>query len=164
MAIKPTRARQFWLMKSEPSEFSIDDLDALPNRTVHWHGVRNYQARNLLRDSIKTGDLVLFYHSSCAVPAVVATAKVIRDGYPDHTAWDSRSDYFDPKSTQANPRWFMVDIQLEKRFREPVTLSSMRTYSELEELPLLRRGNRLSVQPVTKKQFDFIVKKSQQPE
>ncbi len=145
-------------MKTEPSEFSIDDLVAAPDQTTFWFGIRNYQARNLLRDEIKVGDPVLFYHSSCAEPAVVGTAIVVREAYPDHTAFDPQSDYYDAKSTAENPRWVMVDIKLVKKLPRPVTITELRTHHELTELPLLKKGNRLSVQPVTAQQFTFIVK------
>jgi predicted RNA-binding protein with PUA-like domain len=154
---KTSRARHFWLMKTEPNEFSVDDLVASPNQTTFWFGVRNYQARNLLRDEIKLGDLVLFYHSSCDQPAVVGTAKVVREAYPDHTAFDPSSDYFDAKSTSENPRWFMVDIKLVKKLSHPVTITEMRKHEELAEMLLLRKGNRLSVLPVTEQQYEFVV-------
>jgi predicted RNA-binding protein with PUA-like domain len=145
-------------MKTEPDEFSIDDLVASPNQTTFWFGVRNYQARNLLRDEVKVGDHVLFYHSSCEEPAVVGTAIVVREAYPDHTAFDPQSNYFDAKSSLENPRWVMVDIKLLKKLARPVTIAEMRTHQELTELPLLKKGNRLSIQPVSAKQFAFIVK------
>lgn len=144
-------------MKTEPDEFSLDDLIASPNQTTFWFGVRNYQARNMLRDEMKIGDRVLFYHSSCAEPAVVGTAEVVREAYPDHTAFDSKSPYFDPKSTPQNPRWFMVDIRLLEKLKRPVTISELRTHDALVDLPLLRKGNRLSVQPVTSDQYAYIV-------
>ena len=156
----PSRTKHYWLLKTEPSEFSIDDLLASPNQTTFWFGVRNYQARNLLRDDLKLGDEALFYHSSCAEPAVMATCTVMREAYPDHTALDKTSPYFDPKSTADNPRWFMVDVKLKKQLKQPVTITQMRQLAALAELPLLRKGNRLSVQPVTKEQFEFIVKMS----
>jgi len=155
---KKSKRNGFWLMKSEPHLFSIDDLAAMPNQTSYWHGVRNYQARNLLRDDFRIGDKVLFYHSSCAVPAVVGTAVVVRSGYPDHTAWDKNADYFDPKSSEDNPRWYMVDVQLTKKLTRPVTLAEMRTSTELEDMALLRKGNRLSIQPVTAKEFSHVLK------
>ena len=158
MAKKKSRPRHYWLMKTEPNEFSIDNLVAAPNQTTNWFGVRNYQARNLLRDEVKVGDRVLVYHSSCDEPAVVGTAVVVRDAYPDHSAFDAQSDYFDAKSSPENPRWVMVDIKLVKKLSRPVTIAELRTHHELIELPLLRKGNRLSVQPVSANQFAFIVK------
>ncbi len=155
-------AVSYWLMKTEPSTFSIDDLAAAPEQTTSWEGVRNYQARNLLRDDIHEGDRVLFYHSACAEPAVVGTATVVRGGYPDHHAWDRRSKYFDEKSSPEKPRWFMVDIRLDTVFAEPVKLADLRTQASLKDMELLRKGSRLSVQPVRKKEFDTVVKLSRQ--
>jgi predicted RNA-binding protein with PUA-like domain len=145
-----------WLMKSEPTVFAIDDLMARPDGTDHWDGVRNYQARNLLRDEIREGDRVLFYHSG-KMPAVVGTARVVRKGYPDHTAWDPQSEHFDPKSTPDNPIWYMVDIRFETRFDVPVPLRELRRFPELAGMHLLKKGMRLSVQPVSQSEFDFIV-------
>jgi predicted RNA-binding protein with PUA-like domain len=162
MTKKLSRGVQYWLMKSEPHVFSIDDLAASPQQTIHWHGVRNYQARNTLRDDIQIGDKVLFYHSSCATPAVVGTAKIVRAGYPDHTAWDENSDYPDPKSTPENPRWYMVDVKLDKKLPRPITLTEMRLDPALASMGLLRKGNRLSVQPVSQEHFEHIVALSKQ--
>ncbi len=148
----------YWLMKTEPTTFSIDDLAGEPDQTTCWEGVRNYQARNLLRDEIGEGDRVLFYHSACKEPAIVGTAVVTRGGYPDHYAWDPRSKYFDAKSDPENPRWFMVDIQLERKFDRPVTLAELRQRADLKEMKLLQKGNRLSVQPVTPGEFETIEK------
>jgi len=145
-------------MKTEPHVFSIDDLVASPDQTTHWVGVRNYQARNLLRDDVQLGDDVLFYHSSCKQPAVVATAKIVRAAHADETAVDPASDYFDPKSSPENTRWYQVDIKLVKRFTTPVTITEMRSHEALAELPLLRKGNRLSVQQTTPEQFAYVVK------
>ena len=147
-----------WLMKTEPGTYSIDDLAGESDQTTCWEGVRNYQARNLLRDDVAEGDRVLFYHSACKQPAVVGTAIVSRGGYPDHFAWDRRSKYFDPKSSPENPRWFMVDVRLDQKFDEPVTLASLRERPGLQEMVLLQKGSRLSVQPVRKKEFDAILK------
>lgn len=149
---------RYWLMKSEPSTFSIDDLQAAPKKTACWEGVRNYQARNLLRDEFQRGDRVLFYHSACAEPAVVGTARVVKEAYADHFSWDPQSPYYDPKSSPENVRWFMVDIQLETKFPRPVTLAEMRGHAPLAAMPLLRRGNRLSVQPVTEAAFEEVVR------
>lgn len=147
----------YWLMKSEPSEFSIDDLAERPKRTEHWDGVRNYQARNMMRDEMKKGDQVLFYHSNCAEPGVVGIAKVVREGYPDHTAFDPEDPHYDPKSDPDHPRWYMVDVQFVRKLKRTITLSELKESSELSEMPLVRRGNRLSVMPVTKPQWDFIL-------
>ena len=146
---------QYWLFKSEPNAFSIDDLKT--NKREHWDGVRNYQARNMLRDDVKKGDTVIFYHSSCAEPAAVGIAAVVREGYPDHTAWDPTSEHPDAKSTPEKPIWYMVDIVFKKKFKEPVTLREMRTLPELTDMRLLVRGNRLSLFPISKRHFETIV-------
>lgn len=151
-------AVQYWLMKTEPTTYSVDDLAAESDKTTSWEGVRNYQARNLLRDDVHRGDRVLFYHSACKEPAVVATAIVSREGYPDSHAFDRRSKYHDEKSDPQNPTWFMVDIKLDKKFKQPVTLAQLRDEKALQEMVLLQKGSRLSVQPVKKKEFDRILK------
>lgn len=163
MAKKTAANPRHWLMKTEPNEFSIDDLVASPNQTTHWFGVRNYQARNLLRDEVKVGDRVLFYHSSCNQPAVVGTATVVRGAYPDPTALDLHSAYYDAKSSAEKTRWFTVDIRLVEKLSRPVTISEMRSHEELAELPLLRKGNRLSVQPLTAEQYAFVVLLARHP-
>lgn len=145
----------YWLMKSEPGCFSIDDLAAAPDQITFWDGVRNYQARNLMRKML-VGDKVLFYHS-VTDPAVVGLAEVVREAYPDHTAWDPREKHFDPASTPDKPRWDMVDIQLVEKFHRPMPLPFLRTVPDLAGMELLRKGSRLSVQPVTEKQFKAIV-------
>ena len=147
-----------WLLKSEPECFSIHDLAAAPRQTTFWDGVRNYQARNFLRDAMRVGDRVLYYHSSAKPPHVAGTAVVVKEGYPDHTAWDKTSDHYDEKSTPDNPRWFMVDIQLDRIFAEPIPLEALREVKALRDMVLLQRGSRLSVQPVTKAEFDAIIK------
>jgi predicted RNA-binding protein with PUA-like domain len=147
---------KYWLFKSEPSAYSFDDL--VKDGVAEWDGVRNFQARNTLRDDIKKGDKVLFYHSSTDPLSIVGTAVVTREGYPDHTAWDPKSDHPDPKSTKSNPTWYMVDIKAEKRFKRPVTVEMMRTSSALKNMMVLKRGVRLSVQPVTKEEFEAVVK------
>ena len=150
---------KYWLMKSEPDEFSIDDLAASPRKTAHWDGVRNYQARNMMRDEMKRGDRVFYYHSNCAEPGIVGIARVAKKGYPDHTAFDPNDKHFDPKSDPDNPRWYMVDVAFVRKFRRNISLTELREHagSALSDLVLLRRGNRLSVMPVTKSQWDFIV-------
>lgn len=145
-----------WLFKSDPEEFSVEDLKAAPGRTACWDGVRNYQARNFLREEIGEGDRVLFYHSRRR-PSIVGVARVVRAGYPDHTAMDPQNPHFDPRSTPENPLWYMVDIRLEAVFKEPLPLSLLRTIPELKTMALLRKGNRLSVQPVTPKEFEMIL-------
>ena len=147
---------KYWLMKSEPTTFSIDDLMARPDQTDHWDGVRNYQARNFLRDEIRKGDRVLFYHSG-KMPAIVGTATVVRKGYPDATAWDPKSGHFDPKSRPDNPIWYMVDIRFESKFNAPLPLAGLRRFPELAGMLLLKKGMRLSIQPVTQSEFEFIV-------
>ncbi len=151
-------ARRCWLVKTEPETFSIQDLAASKNQTTCWDGVRNYQARNFLRDEMRVGDKVLFYHSSTDPTAIVGTAKVVREGYPDPTAWDPASPYYDPKSSPENPRWYMVDLQLEKIFPRPLTLQELREVPELEGMELLRKGSRLSVQPVSQEHYDVILR------
>ena len=147
----------YWLIKTEPTEFSIDDLEKRPDQIEHWDGVRNYQARNMLRDEMKVGDTAFFYHSNCAEPGIVGTVKIVKEGYPDHTAFDPENKHFDPKSNQDNPRWYMVDVKLDKKFSRAITLSEMRLHPELDSLILLRKGNRLSVMPVDEKHFQAIL-------
>ena len=149
---------RYWLMKSEPSVFSIDDLAAAKGQTTRWDGVRNYQARNLLRHDIAVGDGVLFYHSSADPPAVAGTAQVVRAGYPDPTQFDPRDGHFDRDSQRDDPRWFSVDIKFESKFTRPVTLPELRAAPALKEMVLLRRGSRLSVQPVTAGEWKQILK------
>lgn len=145
-------------MKTEPTSYSIQDLAAEPKQTTCWEGVRNYQARNLMRDEMQVGDRVLVYHSNAKPPAVAGTATVVRASYPDHYSWDPDSKYFDPKSTPHEPRWFMVDIQLEQIFDRSLPLDELREVKSLKDMELLRKGSRLSVQPVRKKEFDTILK------
>ena len=152
------RERHYWLFKSEPECFSIQDLARSPDQTTFWDGVRNYQARNFLRDQIKLGDEVLYYHSNSDPNVVAGRAVVVREGYPDHTAWEPGSDHFDPQASPINPIWQMVDIKLAEIFVEPIALESLRDVPALKEMELLRRGSRLSVQPVRKSEFETIVK------
>jgi len=147
---------RYWLLKSEPGAYSIEDLKK--DKTTFWDGVRNYQARNMLRDDIKKGDRVFFYHSNAKPPAIVGVARVVRDGYPDHTQFEQGHPKFDPKTSPDNPRWYMVDIAFEKEFAEPLPIDQLRDIPELEGMELLRKGSRLSVQPVTKKEWDTIIK------
>ncbi|MEC7685984.1 MAG: EVE domain-containing protein [Candidatus Thermoplasmatota archaeon] len=144
----------FWLMKSEPHVYPWEQL--VNDGETHWDGVRNYQARNIMRDDMKVGDFVLFYHSNCKPPHVAGVARVCRESYPDFTALDPDSNYFDPKSSPDNPRWMMVDIEAVKSFPEVVPLGDMRENSQLEGMPLLQRGQRLSVQPVSSDHFDTV--------
>ena len=148
--------RRYWLVKSEPDAFSFDDLLASPRRTTHWDGVRNYQARNTLRDEMKKGDLVLFYHSSTDPMAVVGVAEVVREGYPDHTAFDPGDSHYDPKSKRELPTWFMVDLKAVKKFSRAVPLAELRATKGLEKMALLQKGSRLSVQPVRESEFSIV--------
>ncbi len=152
-----TRNRRFWLFKTEPSCFSFDDLKTRPDGTEHWDGVRNFQARNLLRDEIKPGDGVLFYHSNISEPAVVGIAEVVSEGYPDGTALDPASDHFDPRTSRDNPIWYMVDVRYGRPFNRPVTLAEMKMHPELAGMVLLKRS-RLSVQPVTPHEWEYILR------
>ena len=148
----------YWLMKSEPSTFGIDHLARAKNRTTAWDGVRNYQARNFLRDQMKKGDLAFFYHSSCDVPGIAGIVKIVREGYPDRSAFDKKDDHYDPDSDPQNPRWYVVDVQLETKFDDVITLEVLREHSkgQLKDMLLLKRGNRLSITPVTKQEWTFI--------
>jgi predicted RNA-binding protein with PUA-like domain len=149
------RTKQYWLMKSEPTVFSFDDLRARPGSTDHWEGVRNYQARNYMLQ-MRKGDLVLFYHSNCEAPGAAGTAEVIREAHPDHTAFDPMSNYYDPKSKPGEPRWFMVDVKWKEAFLRTVTLREMRRTPELSGMKLLQKGQRLSVMPLTKEEFEKV--------
>lgn len=144
-------------MKSEPDAFSIDDLAKKPKQTDRWEGVRNFQVRNMLRDQIKRNDLAFFYHSSCKVPGIAGIVEVVTDGYPDPTALNPESRYYDPRSTQDAPRWFMVDVRLVEKFPQIIPLTQLRQYPQLSDMLLLRKGSRLSVTPVTSQQWQFIV-------
>ncbi len=146
----------YWLMKSEPSEFSIDDLYRRPKRSEHWDGVRNYQARNFMRD-MKKGDQVLFYHSNCDTPGVVGIARVVREGYPDHTAFDPDDPHYDPKSDPENPRWMMVDVQYVRKLRRTITLQELKENPRLAAMALVRKGNRLSVMPVSEAEWQAVL-------
>ncbi len=148
--------KNYWLMKSEPTVFSFDDLKAKPRKTDHWEGVRNYQARNYMR-AMKQGDLALFYHSNCELPGIVGITTIVREAYPDHTSWDAASRYYDPKSTQQNPRWFMVDVRWERKFTHVISLAQLRAVPELSQMQVLRKGQRLSVMPVTRDEFEKIL-------
>ncbi|KFI08907.1 EVE domain-containing protein [Massilia sp. BSC265] len=147
---------RYWLMKSEPDEVSFDDVLAAPQGTVSWFGVRNYQARNFMRDAMSVGDGILFYHSSCAVPGVAGIAEVASGPYPDATQFDASSPYHDPKATQENPRWISVDVRALEAGRY-LPLGELRTIAALEDMVLLQKGSRLSVSPVTPGQWNAIV-------
>ena len=146
---------RYWLMKSEPGDCGIDDLAALPNQSVAWYGVRNYQARNFMRDQMSVGDKVFFYHSNCPEPGIAGLAEVAKRAYPDRMQFEPQSPYYDPKSTPENPRWVHVDVKLVKKTRL-VPLSELRTYPKLAKMQLLQRGNRLSITPVDPAEWKFI--------
>lgn len=154
---------RYWLVKSEPDCFSIQDLAAAKGKTTYWDGVRNYQARNFMRDDMRPGDRVLYYHSSAEPPAVVGTATVVKPGYPDFTAEDKAADHYDPKHTAKNPIWYMVDIRLDEVFPRILPLEELREVAELKDMELLKRGSRLSVQPVREAEFEAIVKLAAKP-
>jgi predicted RNA-binding protein with PUA-like domain len=149
---------KYWLMKSEPDVFSFEDLKKRKNQTEPWNGVRNYQARNFMRDEMKKGDMILFYHSSCPIPGVAGIARVNSEAYPDSTQFDPKSEYFDPKATKENPRWFLVDVSFEMDLDKHVSLEELKEQKKLSEMRLLQRGNRLSILPVTREEFDYIKK------
>jgi predicted RNA-binding protein with PUA-like domain len=150
---------RYWLMKSEPDAFSIDDLKNAPGRKTHWDGVRNYQARNYMRDDMNKGDLVFFYHSNCEVPGIVGIAEITsKAAYPDHTAFDPNDHHFDPKSDPQNPAWLMVDIRYKRKTRRVISLAELKQHDDrLQGFALIRRGNRLSVMPVEKEHWNFIL-------
>ena len=152
---------KYWLMKSEPTAFSIDDLAKAPKKTTYWDGVRNYQARNFMRDEMKIGDQVLYYHSNTKPAGVVGVCEVVKEGYPDFSAFDPEDKHYDPKSNSENPTWIMVDIKLKKKFKTTVTLTEIKENKKLQDMKLVQRGNRLSVMPVAKKEFDEILKMSE---
>jgi predicted RNA-binding protein with PUA-like domain len=151
-------ARRYWLFKTEPSAFSLDDLKAAPGAVAPWDGVRNYQARNLLRDEVRVGDGVLFYHSSTDPVGVVGLAEVVRAGYPDPTAWDPGSAHPDPRSTPESPRWYMVDVRYVRHFPRTVTLAELKRAPALKSMKVVQRGMRLSIQPVTAREWAAVLK------
>ena len=147
-----------WLMKSEPDTFSIDDLQRRPRRTEPWNGVRNYQARNFMRDDMEIGDHAFFYHSNCEEPGIVGLMRISSRAYPDPTQFDRKSDYYDPKSSQEEPRWYLVDVTFERRLRRAITLAELRQHShDLTGFALLNRGNRLSIVPVSPEHWNYIL-------
>jgi len=150
-------ATKYWLMKSEPDVYSLDDLRMDEGQTTYWEGVRNYQARNMMRDDMKVGDGVLYYHSNAKPPGVAGVAEIVREGYPDFTSWDPEDHHFDPKSSEENPRWFMVDLRFVEQFADLVSLSELKEEAGLDGLGVTRKGNRLSVQPVSLEHFEHIV-------
>ena len=146
---------QYWLMKSEPDVFGIDDLKKV--NVEPWDGVRNYQARNMMRDQMKKGDKVFFYHSNCKVPGIVGMMKIVKEGYPDHTAQNPEGKYYDPKSTDENPRWYMVDVGFVKKFKRTISLEELKQQDALKNMALVRKGNRLSIMPVSEQEWEVIL-------
>ena len=149
---------KYWLMKSEPSVYSIDDLEK--DKIAYWDGVRNYQARNFMRDEMKVGDKVLFYHSNAKPSGVAGICEVVKEGYPDFTAFDPEDIHYDPKSKRDEPTWFMVDVKFVEKFPQLVTLAEIKANPKLSNMKLVQRGNRLSVMPISKKEFDEIARMS----
>ena len=147
----------YWLMKTEPDVFSIDDLKQCPQQTGPWDGVRNYQARNMLRDEMKKGDLAFFYHSNATPPGIVGIVEVTREAYPDHTQFDPNSKYYDPKASKDNPRWFMVDVTFKTKFSRMLTLDELKQIPALSDMALVRKGNRLSIMPVSAAEWETIL-------
>lgn len=147
---------RYWLMKSEPSDVSIDDLAGFPNQTVAWYGIRNYQARNFMRDQMEVGDKVLFYHSSCDEPGVAGLAVVSKKAYPDETQFDAKNKYFDPKATRETPRWVNVDVKFVKKTRL-LSIKELREHPELANMRILQKGNRLSITPLDPREYEFIL-------
>ncbi|MBU2893045.1 EVE domain-containing protein [Colwellia sp. D2M02] len=152
---------KYWLFKSEPDVFSIDDLAAKPNQQEHWDGIRNYQARNFLRDEVKLGDQVFFYHSSCKQLGIAGIAEVVKESYPDHSQFDPESKYFDPKSSPDNPRWVMVDIQLKEKFSEILSLQKIKSLAGINDIGLVKKGHRLSIMPVSEVEWHILCDNSQ---
>lgn len=148
---------QYWLFKTEPDAFSIDDLAARPNQTEHWDGIRNYQARNFLRDQVKQGDKVFIYHSSCKDFGIAGLAEVVKEAYPDHTQFDPESHYYDPKSSPDNPRWVMVDVKFIEKFPDVLALKKIKTMPEISEVGLVKKGHRLSIMPVNEQEFSALL-------
>ncbi|MCB9063373.1 MAG: EVE domain-containing protein [Halobacteriovoraceae bacterium] len=152
-------SEKYWLMKTEPDVFSIDDLKKV--KIEHWDGVRNYQARNFMRDEMKNGDVVLIYHSNCTPPGIAGLATVDKEAYPDHTSWDKKSKYYDPKSNPDNPRWYMVDVRFKEKFDKFVDLPVLKTNPVLKDMKILQKGSRLSITPVTVTEFNEILHMAQ---
>ena len=146
----------YWLMKSEPTSFNIDDLMHRPKQTTAWDGVRNYQARNMMRDQMQPGDLALFYYSNCEIPGIVGVMEVVSPSYPDPTQFDPNSKYFDPKATLSKPIWFLVDLKFKEKFKQLISLEQLKKNLRLHDLIILRKGNRLSITPITKDQWQEI--------
>lgn len=152
-------ATNYWLMKSEPESFSIEDLKAAPHQTTFWDGVRNYQARNFMWQEMRVGDRCFFYHSNAKPPGIVGIVKVAKQAYPDPTQFDTQSKYYDAKASLEKPRWYAVEVKLERIFKQLLSLDQLKSYPELEGMTLLKKGSRLSIQPVSKAHWDFVTKK-----
>ncbi len=148
----------YWLMKSEPTSYSIDKLCKEKNKTTHWDGVRNYQARNFMRDGMSPGDAAFFYHSNCKDIGIVGIVEIVKKAYPDHSAFDPNDHHYDPKSDPDNPRWMMVDVRFKQKFKDTITLDQLRQNPKLKDMLILQKGNRLSITPVSKKEWDAILK------
>ena len=147
----------YWIMKTEPDEFSIEDLKCARDKTTSWEGVRNYQARNFMRDEMKQNDQVLIYHSSCKNVGVAGLAEVVKESHPDLSALNKNSEYFDPKATEKDPRWYMVDVKWKRTFDRVISLSELKKQKELQDMKLVQKGNRLSIMPITEREFKFIL-------
>ncbi len=147
----------YWLFKSEPDVFGLEHLRRQPGKKDHWDGVRNYQARNMMRDEMRKGDLGFFYHSNCETPGIAGIVTVVREAYPDFTSWDPKSRYYDPKSTPENPRWFMVDVRYKRKLKRLIPLAELKEYPQLSNFALVRKGNRLSIMRVSEQDWEFIL-------
>ena len=147
---------KYWLMKSEPETFGIDHLQKRPTKTEPWDGVRNYQARNMMRDEMRVGDKAFFYHSNCEEPGIVGIMTIVKAAYPDSTMYNPDSKYYDPKATAENPRWFRVDVKFRKKFKRTISLRELKEHPALKDMPVLMKGSRLSITPVTEAQWKFI--------
>jgi len=147
---------QYWLMKSEPDVYGIDDLKRF--KVDHWDGIRNYQARNFMRDGMSKGDRAFFYHSNCDEPGIAGIMEIAREAYPDHTQFDPEDKHYDPKSDPDNPRWLMVDVKFVRKLKRTISLRELKSYKTLADMKLVQKGSRLSIMPVTKRQWDFILK------
>ncbi len=147
----------YWLFKTEPDAFGIDDLANMSDQTEHWDGIRNYQARNFLRDDVKVGDLVFIYHSSCQEVGIAGVAEVVKEGYVDHTQFDPESKYYDPKSAPEKPRWYMVDVKLVRKFDRILSLKSIKFMPQITQIGLVKKGHRLSIMPVEEKEFHHLL-------
>lgn len=152
---------KYWLMKTEPSLYSVDDLAACPGKSDYWDGIRNYQVRNMIRDDMHKGDLAFMYYSSCKEPGIVAVMEIVSEPYVDHTAFDPESKYFDPKGNPDRPRWYMVNVKLKRRLKRFLALKELRQYSRLKNMQLFKKGNRLSIMELKKYEWDYIIAKSE---